>query len=316
MNHHSPAYRDGSTDSRHWRGQLCRHYESSLWAAYAEIRVTFNPIRSCCTVGTPVLVWSLFRSGRRQHYESPVTVSPVQITLGPEPTQGSMPWPHESTETVGSNETSASASARCSRYSSWWHKLLVRIEPQLTRLVSEICHSPTALGECVIRFLPASFMTLAKFLTLFKFCRVTRASQNIHSLWGLRWTASYTHAMLPGIWKVPGLPGGNATYAFTVSRLFFFAILNYCVPFEFSLGLNDRTWPQVYEGVSKSFRTGRLERDLQMAQLSATRCSCISILWVSVVSFAAISLSVPFQRVFIVFVYFVIDSVWKLLDTP
>jgi hypothetical protein len=33
-----------------------------------------------------------------------------------------------------------------------------------------------------------------------------------------------------------------------------------------------------YEGVSKSFGTGRLERELQMVQLSATRCSCIAIL--------------------------------------
>jgi hypothetical protein len=35
---------------------------------------------------------------------------------------------------------------------------------------------------------------------------------------------------------------------------------------------------KAYEGVSKSFRTGRLERELQMVQLSATRCSCIAIL--------------------------------------
>jgi hypothetical protein len=35
---------------------------------------------------------------------------------------------------------------------------------------------------------------------------------------------------------------------------------------------------QQYEGVSKSFRTGRLERELQMVQLSATRCSYIAIL--------------------------------------
>jgi hypothetical protein len=54
-----------------------------------------------------------------------------------------------------------------------------------------------------------------------------------------------------------------------------------------------------------------------MAQLSATRCSCIAILWVSLVSFAAVTLCVRFQRVFIfVIVYFVIDSVRKLLDTP
>jgi hypothetical protein len=33
-----------------------------------------------------------------------------------------------------------------------------------------------------------------------------------------------------------------------------------------------------YEGVSKSFRTGRLKRELQMVQLSATRYSCIAIL--------------------------------------
>jgi hypothetical protein len=34
----------------------------------------------------------------------------------------------------------------------------------------------------------------------------------------------------------------------------------------------------MYEGVSESFRTGRLERELQMVQLSATRRSCIAIL--------------------------------------
>jgi hypothetical protein len=41
--------------------------------------------------------------------------------------------------------------------------------------------------------------------------------------------------------------------------------------------------------ISKSFRTGRLERELQMIQLSATRSSCISILWVGIVCFAAIT---------------------------
>jgi hypothetical protein len=45
----------------------------------------------------------------------------------------------------------------------------------------------------------------------------------------------------------------------------------------------------VYEGVSKSFRTGRLERELQMVQLSTTRCSFIAILWISLVHFAAIT---------------------------
>jgi hypothetical protein len=70
-----------------------------------------------------------------------------------------------------------------------------------------------------------------------------------------------------------------------------------------------------WEGVSRSFRTGRLEWELQMVQLSATKCSCISILWVSLVSFDAITLCVASQRVFVVSVYFVINSVQKLLNT-
>jgi hypothetical protein len=74
---------------------------------------------------------------------------------------------------------------------------------------------------------------------------------------------------------------------------------------------------KTYERVSKSFRTGCLKRELQMVQLSATRCSCIAILWVSLTCFAAMTLCVASQRVFIVVsVYFVIDSVRKLFDTP
>jgi hypothetical protein len=56
---------------------------------------------------------------------------------------------------------------------------------------------------------------------------------------------------------------------------------------------------KLYEGVSTSFRTGRLKRELRMVRLSATRCSCIAILWVSLAIFAAITLCVAFQRVFI-----------------
>jgi hypothetical protein len=52
-----------------------------------------------------------------------------------------------------------------------------------------------------------------------------------------------------------------------------------------------------------------------MVQLSASRCSCIAILLVSLVSFAAITLCVASHRVFVV-VDFVIDSVRKLLDIP
>jgi hypothetical protein len=74
------------------------------------------------------------------------------------------------------------------------------------------------------------------------------------------------------------------------------------------------TLGSLYEGVSKSFRTGGLGRELQMVQLFATRSSSIAILWVSIVNFAAITLCVASQRVFIV-VYFVIDAVRKLLNT-
>jgi hypothetical protein len=52
-------------------------------------------------------------------------------------------------------------------------------------------------------------------------------------------------------------------------------------------------------------------------KLSATRCSCIDILWVSRVSFAVVTLCVASQRVIPkVSPYFFIDSVRKLLDTP
>jgi hypothetical protein len=68
----------------------------------------------------------------------------------------------------------------------------------------------------------------------------------------------------------------------------------------------------MYEGYIQKFP----ERELQMVQLSATSCSCITILWVNLASFASITLCVASQRVFIVVVvYFVIDSVRKLLDT-
>jgi hypothetical protein len=54
-----------------------------------------------------------------------------------------------------------------------------------------------------------------------------------------------------------------------------------------------------------------------MVQLSAIKCSCIAIMSVSLVSFAAITLCVASQRVFVVVsVYFFTDSVRKLLDMP
>jgi hypothetical protein len=56
---------------------------------------------------------------------------------------------------------------------------------------------------------------------------------------------------------------------------------------------------QIYGGISKSFWTGCLDWELQIVQLSATSCSCIAILWVNLVSFAAITLCVASQQVFV-----------------
>jgi hypothetical protein len=47
---------------------------------------------------------------------------------------------------------------------------------------------------------------------------------------------------------------------------------------------------------------GRLEREMQMVQLSATRCSCIGILWVTIVSFAAINFCVASQECSLLFI--------------
>jgi hypothetical protein len=79
-----------------------------------------------------------------------------------------------------------------------------------------------------------------------------------------------------------------------------------------------------HEGVTKSFRTGLLERELQIVKFSPTSCSCVAIFWVSLVSFAAITLCVTSQRVFIVIsVYFFMTqsgnfwihpSVWLLIS--
>jgi hypothetical protein len=73
----------------------------------------------------------------------------------------------------------------------------------------------------------------------------------------------------------------------------------------------------IHEDVTKSFRTGRLEREIQIVELFATRSICIAILWVNLVSFATITLCVASERVIPkVSIYIFIDLVWKLLDTP
>jgi hypothetical protein len=57
----------------------------------------------------------------------------------------------------------------------------------------------------------------------------------------------------------------------------------------------------------QKFGTGHPEKELQMVQFSATRCSCIAILGVSLVSFATITFCIASQLVFIVVsVHFII----------
>jgi hypothetical protein len=87
--------------------------------------------------------------------------------------------------------------------------------------------------------------------------------------------------------------------------------LSYDIIRHFSSGKTDKArqgWSSIYENESRSFRTGRLERELQMVQLPGTRRGCIAILWASLVSFAAITLCVASQRVFIVVISLSIQS--------
>jgi hypothetical protein len=70
-------------------------------------------------------------------------------------------------------------------------------------------------------------------------------------------------------------------------------------------------------GCAQKFTDWQPEPELQMVQFSATRCNCIAILWVILVSFVAINHCVASQRVFIVvIVYFVIEWVRELFDIP
>jgi hypothetical protein len=78
-----------------------------------------------------------------------------------------------------------------------------------------------------------------------------------------------------------------------------FSVAQFVSPCSIGVIVQTHRGSRVYEGVSKSYRTGRLEREMQMVQLSVTKCSCIAVLWVSLVSFAAITLCVDSQRVFI-----------------
>jgi hypothetical protein len=71
---------------------------------------------------------------------------------------------------------------------------------------------------------------------------------------------------------------------------------------DYFILLSLKTGHTVYDGTSKSFRTGRLERELQMVQLSAPRCS-------NLVSLTDTTLCVASQQVSnVVCVYFVTET--------
>jgi hypothetical protein len=106
-----------------------------------------------------------------------------------------------------------------------------------------------------------------------------------------------------------GLTGVVNSCTKKINNNCFWYILTFYITFQL-IQLRQINWNNkhdgnstVYEGVSKSFRTGRLERELQIVQLSATRCSCIAILWVSLATFAAITLCVASERVFVVLLF-------------
>jgi hypothetical protein len=138
------------------------------------------------------------------------------------------------------------------------------------------------------------------FHTCFIFC-----NSSYLSVYETRHDTSSKH-----IWtlQILGVSRKQGDFKFFTSYLYLFMIILY---FNISFTISYTEFKTKYEGVYKSYRTDRLE--LELVQLSATRCSCIAILWVSVVGLAAITLCVASQRVFVV--CFVIESVWKLLDT-
>jgi hypothetical protein len=96
-----------------------------------------------------------------------------------------------------------------------------------------------------------------------------------HSLWSKRLIARFPPSLQPPLLRI----------------LFNVFIILFWLP--------SYTFRGVYEGVSKSFQSGCLEQEPHMVLLYATRCICIALLWVSLVSFATITLHVASQWVFI-----------------
>jgi len=75
-----------------------------------------------------------------------------------------------------------------------------------------------------------------------------------------------------------GVQGSYGSQNFPTQLLFYFSPLSETLAHATNVGMC----------IQKSFWTGRLDRELQMLPLSATRCSYIAILCVSLVSFTTI----------------------------
>jgi hypothetical protein len=159
-------------------------------------------------------------------------------------------------------------------------------------LISDYFSVP--IKYCMFAFPRRFVVTICEFWFLLSGVRIL-----VLSVGGSAWLCYYVSLCI--LWLLVMSVSCNSVY---VSRCL---VLVWRVWFSFLFN--------IYEGVSKRFWTGRLEWELQMVQLSASRCICIATLWVSVMSFAIITLCVASQLMFIIVivVYFVIDSVRKLL---
>jgi len=116
--------------------------------------------------------------------------------------------------------------------------------------------------------------------------------------WGAK--RSEYEAKVKNVWRFTSTPPIRFHFLVRLHRDDFNLKINYQNSVSYALP-STAPWRREgewkYESVSKSFPTGRLERKLQTEQLSATRCGCIAIMRVSLVSFAAITLFIASQRV-------------------
>jgi hypothetical protein len=146
--------------------------------------------------------------------------------------------------------------------------------------------------------IPSYALYQLRFISSTSWIQVGRVSSEVTSLMPCNFPWSLGINTFPNFnyqnpyWEANSRPAGKEISRFLWNPNFLYHV-DKTLPVDPNLS-------QIFEVVSKSFRTGRLERELQMIQLSATRCSYIAILWVSLVSFTSIILWVASQQVSIV----------------